>query len=76
MYFTDEVYSLSIFSAGFIFTKKMLFTALLLLFIFLVMSIRFVRIENEKWVATTWTEYLSECGNGNPNDCLKNYRGK
>jgi hypothetical protein len=57
MYFTDEVYSLSLLSAGFIFTKKMLFTAVLLIFIIFVMSIRVAQLNNDKWVTTTWPEY-------------------
>lgn len=40
MYLTDEVYSISIFSAGFIFTKKMVVTVLLLGFTFFVLTLR------------------------------------
>jgi len=40
LYFTDEVISFSIFSAGFIFTKKLLITCLLIAFTLGVLSIR------------------------------------
>lgn len=40
LYFTDEVISFTIFSAGFIFTKKLLVTCLLIVFTVLVLSIR------------------------------------
>ncbi len=77
MVFTDEVYSLSLFSAGLIFTKKMLITAALLAFIVFVLSIRVGQIYREREVGTTWPEYMQECGSGNnTNECLNKYRGK
>lgn len=76
LYFTDEVYSLSFFSAGFIFTKKMLVTGALLLFMVLVLSIRVAQMDRQKTVRTTWPEYVAECSSANPNVCLEKYRGK
>jgi hypothetical protein len=76
LYFTDEVYSLSLFSAGFLFTKKMAVTAALIAFILLVMSIRVSQMERERWVDTTWPQYVEECSGGDPDACLRRYRGK
>jgi hypothetical protein len=54
LYFTDEVYSLTLFSAGFIFTKKMVVTGVLILFAMTILSLRVSQMENERWVPTTW----------------------
>jgi len=62
IYFTDEVYSFSLFSAGFIFTKKMMTTALLLLFAISLITLRSYYEDTNKFIATTWNEYLTECG--------------
>lgn len=70
VYFTDEVYSLSLFSAGFIFTKKMAITGGLLLFISIVLTIRVARLESDKLVDTTWPQYVEECAKSDPNLCL------
>lgn len=76
MYFTDEVYSLSLFSAGFIFTKKTLATALMLAFICLIMTARVAQMNRDKWVLTTWQQYREECTAAQPSHCLEKYRGK
>ena len=75
VYFTDEVYSVSLFSAGFIFSKKMAVTAGLIAFIFLVTTIRVSRMERDAWVTTTWPQYLQECSS-QPESCFGRYRGK
>lgn len=75
VYFTDEVYSVSLLSAGFIFSKKMAVTAGLIAFIFIVTTVRVSRLERDAWVTTTWPEYLGECSS-QPESCFGRYRGK
>ena len=49
---------------------------LLVLFAVTVVSARSYYESNHKFIATTWTEYFSECGSKEPSYCLKKYRGK
>jgi len=76
LYFQDEVISFSLFSAGFIFTKKMLFTGLMIAFTIGILSLRVAYANEQKWVTTTWSEYVSECSSGNPSICLNKYKTK
>jgi hypothetical protein len=76
IYFTDEVYSFSFLSAGLIFTKKTLATLLLILFAASVISLRSYYENTHKFIATTWSEYLQECGTNEPTLCLNKYRAK
>jgi hypothetical protein len=76
LYFTDEVYSMSFLSAGLIFTKKTAATITIVLIAISIVTVRSRMDSEAKLIATSWTEYLQECGESDPVVCLNKYRGK
>lgn len=67
---------MTLFSAGFIFTKKAAVTVGLILFAGSLIALRGTYEESNRAVATTWGDYLVECGENEPVHCLKKYKNK